>query len=159
MTGNVRRSSTVFDVVLAMRRQVTIASLPLDLFGERPEITSATPGEEFREAICVVPSVDDTFAEWRRMGPGGRDEVYRVDIVTRLYTPGNTDDQCIERLGEITDALEQIWHDPATRKFTPPPVEGVQLLGGVVGVTFQVAPYTEGFVGESTIRFEISARI
>lgn len=160
MTGSVRRASTVFDVVLAMRQQVESAALPPSASGSTPEVTSVDPYvSEWREAICVVPNVEDTLATWGRMGPGGRDEIYRVDIVTRIVEPGNSDRDCIERLRDITAAIEAIWHDPATRTFAPPDVEGVQQLGGVVGTTFTVQPWSEGFAGESTIRFEIRARI
>jgi hypothetical protein len=159
MTGSLRRSSTVFDVVLAMVADVEAANIPLGI-GGAPQVTSSDLStSEAREAIAVVPNVEDTSAQWQRMGPAGRDETYRIDIQIRTTTPGALERNCIVRLRDMTAAVEAIWHNNSTRKFVPPDVPGVQLLGGVVGTTFQVLPTNEGWVGQSVVRFEITARI
>jgi hypothetical protein len=157
--SNLRRSSTVFDVVLRMREQVEAASLPPGVGGPVKVTSVDLSMSEEREVVAVVPSIDDTIARWERIGPAGRDEVYRLDIQIRTTTPGASETAAIARLRDVTAAVEAVWHDPNTKAFTPPDVPGVQLLGGVVGTTFAVTPAPEGWIGYSLIRFEISARI
>jgi hypothetical protein len=157
-----RRHSTVFDVLTAITESVQTAEFPAhDATGRGPWLDDRVlPPESADEWVTVVQGGDEESSiVWSRVSPGGRDEVFTVEVQIGSTVPGRTRVQVLERLAELADVVQGLFYDPTTFVFTPPVVDGAVQLGGFAGVSTTVEAGSQGHVGSASLRYQFQARI
>lgn len=160
--SNSRYHSRTFAVLAAVHAELEAQAWPTNAEGGTPVIVFGdTFGvfESSREAVGVSLSVDDGLIEWARMGPAGRDETFTVDVVARTSLPGRTGTQCLSRLEDLSEVVEDVLFDTTNRVPRVLSVDGIVNLTRVGRVAPQVIGTDEGYVGIVTVSMSVQARI
>lgn len=58
------------------------------------------------ERVAVIPAIDAPDQEWGPIGRGARDERFRLVVHIVTMVPGQTEDQAVARLEELTSCCE-----------------------------------------------------
>lgn len=162
-----RRSSTVEALLDVSNRLTSAPFSPHPTTGRVPKSGVETDvGDNLDEWIDLATRVDDTTAsiEWARIGdgaPGRRDERYWIDIHIGSNVPGLSRADALERIGELTAIVEDLFYDPTSGDLIPVG-EGLPwatALGGVRQVVPQAWRIDQGWIADCVVSVAVAARI
>lgn len=165
---DIRWHSRVFEVLTWMNDQLESAAWPPHpTTNETPNVgvgNSYDPTKDeylSAEAIDVVYRVgDNATIEWNRVSPAGRREEFDVDVYVRTNVPGALREDVWARLEALSEVVQSVTYDPATRAFTAPGERPWSIeLGGLSRVAPQAWRTDEGWIGDCIVTFTVHTNI
>lgn len=157
-----RYTSRIFQAGRLLHARLHAAQFPAH------PVTNAKPSVEFSEerpgecaeAVVLSLTPDESSIEWRRLGPGGSDELIAFDVTIYAETPNvKTSAAVWDRLEQLADVVQEVLFDTTTERVVPLGFDGELDVGRAVGVRPAVVPTGDGWIGRTVITIALRAAI
>lgn len=163
-----QRHSATIDALIDVSERLTAASFPPNETTGRVPLSGTANDKTgtYDEWVDVEVRIEDTgtSTEWARIGNGAvgrRDERFFVDIYISSTVAGKTRTAALERIRQLTQVVEDLFHDPDTGALIPVGVGAAwsSMLGGIRQVVPQAFRTDQGWTAACTVSVAVAARI